>query len=70
MSTSAIEGIGWAAIDRLALCMSIPLASLRQPDTLRPPGWTAANYDGRRPCLPTNAIRTVAARIAKKKGAA
>lgn len=70
MSTSATEGIGWAAIDRLALCMSMPLASLRQPDTLRPPGWTAAEYDGSRPCLPTTAIRAVVELIAKKKGAA
>ena len=70
MSINATEGIGWESIDRLSVCMLMTYPSAKQPASLRHKGWTVAEYDGSRPCLPTVAIRAVAARLAKKKGAA
>lgn len=70
MSINATEDIGWEAIDRLNGCMLMTYPVSKQPASLRPKGWTVAEYDGSRPCLPTVAICAVAARLAKKKGAA
>ena len=70
MSTSAIEGLTWETLDRLSDCMLMMYPVSKQAASLRPKGWRAAEYDGSRPCLPTNAIRAVVELIAKKKGAA